>query len=196
MNDYSQVYEKWLSAKRVAKRNLPASLMKNLPEFWLQEYDRMTLRRTDIVQVTDHGFEYLFDIASWVQKEGSVRGGFVAEDRLVAAFGLTHANSLPRDSSRMRGWLGRTSDVFGKGYDKGHAMGHALGGGLDINLVPQRSATNRGGVFRQMESYGLENPGVFCFNRPLYQDNSWWPREIEYGVLKKDGTLWVERFPN
>ena len=80
-------------------------------------------------------------------------------------------------------------------------MGHALGGGVDISLFPQVAATHRGASaagrrFRAMERYALERPGNYCFARPLYAGFSDHPLRIEYGILRWDGTLWVESFCN
>ena len=47
-----------------------------------------------------------------------------------------------------------------------------------------------------METYCYENPGTFCFSRPIYTDGSSVPRLLEFGVLKDDGNLWVEVFDN
>jgi len=46
----------------------------------------------------------------------------------------------------------------------------------------------RGKVFRAMERHCSENPGTFCFSRPIYCDRSWHPCMIEYGLLTKEGT--------
>ena len=86
-------------------------------------------------------------------------------------------------------------------YDKGHFIAHSLGGGLEINIFPQLRDTNRGWsergkIFRAMETYCLQHPGTYCFSHPSYLGKSWHPAAIEYGVLKADGELWVERFEN
>lgn len=47
-----------------------------------------------------------------------------------------------------------------------------------------------------MEKYCREQEGTFCFSRPIYCDGSNVPRWLEFGVLKSDGTLWVEVFDN
>lgn len=53
-----------------------------------------------------------------------------------------------------------------------------------------------GKIYRQMERYCAEHPGTFCFNRALYNDNSNRPFAIEFGLLKQDLSLWVQRFEN
>jgi hypothetical protein len=172
-----------------------------LPELWCDAYRQMTPTPTHILQFADHGFEYLFDFSSELVSAGTVPEEKAVEDRVVAVFGRSNPGPEKRDASRMRGFLGASAEVFGENVDKGHFMGHALGGGLDVNLFPQRREINRGWskrgkVFRAMECYCAEHPGTFCFSRPLYDDRSWWPCTIEYGLLTEEGTWWVERFEN
>jgi hypothetical protein len=47
-----------------------------------------------------------------------------------------------------------------------------------------------------MERYCQEHPGTYFFCRPLYAGLSSHPAEIEFGVLKADGTLWLDNFKN
>src|ERR1019366_8678581 len=85
--------------------------------------------------------------------------------------------------------------------DRGHFLSHAAGGELDINLFPQRRELNRGWspqgkVFRQMERSVANNPGTFHFHRALYDDDTWIPCRLEYGVLENDLEWWITRFIN
>ncbi|MGQ0572141.1 MAG: hypothetical protein ACT4P5_21765 [Armatimonadota bacterium] len=85
--------------------------------------------------------------------------------------------------------------------DKGHFLGHASGGILDINLFPQRRALNRGWSsdgrqFRKMEQYVATHPGVFFYHRPLYDDETWIPHSLEYGVVLDESSWWVATFRN
>jgi len=41
-----------------------------------------------------------------------------------------------------------------------------------------------------------EHPGTYFFCRPLYAGLSSHPVEIEFGVLRADGTLWLNTFKN
>lgn len=83
-------------------------------------------------------------------------------------------------------------------------MAHSLGGavdGIEANVFVQRRDLNRGWsasgkLFREMEKYCAVHPGTFCFNRPFYRDNSARPAFLEFGVLKNNNELWVERFDN
>jgi hypothetical protein len=171
-----------------------AYLFAELPYQWCERYDAITPHQTEILQFTVDGFEFLFDLSTGTENNPS-------EERVVAAFGKSHTPIKERDSSRMKGFLGPSAKVFGDGFDKGHFIGHSLGGGLDVNLFPQRRDINRGWskrgkVFRAMEKYCADNPGTFCFSRPIYNDLTWRPHLLEYGLLNADGTLWVELFEN
>ena len=86
-------------------------------------------------------------------------------------------------------------------YDRGHFIAHSLGGGLYINIFPQPAVLNRGWsedgkLFRSMERYCKTHPGTYCFARALYAGQSAHPAVIEFGVLKVEGELWVNSFPN
>jgi len=70
-----------------------------------------------------------------------------------------------------------------------------------VNLFPQRLELNRGRSpegkkYRSMERYAAAHPGTFVFSRFWYTDPSWVPVSLEYGLLRPDGTFWVERFTN
>jgi hypothetical protein len=47
-----------------------------------------------------------------------------------------------------------------------------------------------------MEKYCFENPGTLCFSRPIYGDGSARPATLEFGVVRGNGKLWVEKFDN
>jgi hypothetical protein len=141
---------------------------------------------------------YLFDYYSALGEAGD---GAAVEDRLVCAFGISRRGLGKRNVSRQRGWVGPTEERFGADRDKGHYIPNALGGGLEINLFDQSRALNRGRsvpgrTYRSMERYCLDYPGTFFFNRPIYADGTARPAMLELGVLKSDGTLWIELFEN
>ena len=76
-------------------------------------------------------------------------------------------------------------------------MVYCIGGGQDVNVFSQERRLNRGRspqgkIYRQMETYCYEQPGTFCFSRPIYVDGLNIPRWLEFGLLKADQTLWVE----
>ena len=175
-------------------------LYDTLPDIWIDSYREMTSYETNVIKFSDNDFEFLFDFTSELEDNlGSVKG--INDDRVVVAYGKSKPRIDKRDANRMAGFLGQSTKVFKKNYDKGHYIGHSLGGGLDVNLFPQRKDINRGisprgKIFRKMETYCSKNIGAFCFTRPIYNDSSWYPSFIEYGILKSDGYLWVEIFEN
>ncbi len=196
-----------------------SELAERLPDLWCDAYARMPNSAVQIVQVHDHGYEFLFDLGA---------------ERVVAAFGRSSENPAKRDSARMSGFLGKTTsdrqqdelaaqlapkqrerrrhpasmsfrerffETHGDKFDRGHFMSHRQGGGLNINLYPQRADINQGrGTqgkhYRQMEKACVANQGVFCFSRPLYKDHTWVPDELEYGVIGGLGRIQVAVFPN
>jgi hypothetical protein len=123
------------------------------------------------------------------------------DDRVVAVWGLSKAEPAnTRDTGRMAGFLKRAwSDAY-PGRDRGHFFAHTMGGGTDINLFPQLASVNRGGEWRRMEQYAADNPGTFCFVRPIYEGTSWTPSSIEYGIFmlppQDPFKFWGNVFPN
>ena len=161
---------------------------------WHVTYCDTSNHSTCILSIPYQGCIFLYDQTS--------ANSCDVDDRLIAAYGWSVQNQKKRDASRIRGFLGGRIEIAGKGtFDKGHALSHAMGGGLDINLFPQRPDLNRGRseagkLYRRMERYAADHPGTFVFSRLLYNDKSWVPFLLEYGVLMPDGKLWVELFEN
>jgi hypothetical protein len=178
-----------------------ALLADELPYLWHDAYLELTLRLTNILRVTDNDFTYIFDWYSALEERGEVAPDAATEDRLVGACGFSRHAPTKRDASRQRGWVGPTEKHFGRDCDKGHFIPYALGGGLEINLFMQLRAVNRGwshagGLYRSMECYCQQHLGTFFFNRPFYADGTSRPAMLEFGIVKTDGQLWVERFEN
>lgn len=125
--------------------------------------------------------------------------------RIVAVQGFSAVVADPRDHARLRYHGTSLIREYGESphacpFDKGHFMGHKLGGQIDNGIFAQRRDVNRGwgehkGFFK-MERYAQSNPGTFVFCRPIYGDGSSCPYFIEYGILRTDGTWWVQVFPN
>lgn len=199
--NYEINYNKILSElSTISIENVIRILWEKLPDVWCEKYSEMTITETNILQFTDNGFEYLFDFQSELVAQ-DIANNKVNEDRVVVVFGMSQPSSKKRDKNRMKGFVGPSSEVFGNNYDKGHFIGHAFGGGLDVNLFPQLRDINqglsaRGKVFKSMETYCSENPGTFCFNRPIYCNHSWRPCMIEFGILTNEMNFWVETFEN
>lgn len=166
---------------------------------WCDKYLLTAAPSACLLRLTDCGYEYIFDHAS--SSLASV-GKNAPADRIVVVFGRSLPTTEARDASRMKGFIGRSSEL-GDNTDKGHFMSHGSGGGLDINLYPQRRDFNqrrksnpRSYVYHEMEKYTRENRGTFYFNRPIYTDLGWRPSVIEFGIVRPDASLWIERFDN
>ena len=168
-----------------------------MPTIWCDAYRRMTAQLPQLLTVTDGGYQYIFDLVA----TGS---GSQAHDRVVVCWGRAHAPQGNRDADRMSGFIGSSASLDANTLrDKGHMMSHGTGGGLDINLYPQRRDLNQrrksnpaSYVYAAMEKYTREHQDIFYFNRLLYNDHTWIPRWIEFGLVKLDGSLWVEVFDN
>jgi hypothetical protein len=194
-------YNAIIDAAPVDQSQRAAFLAKELPFRWRDAYVDAATRPTNVLRVDDEGFAYLFDWYSHNVDEAVNAADLANEDRLVAAFGFSRAGETKRNVTRQRGWIGPTDEHLGRDCDKGHFVPHSLGGGLEINLFIQRRDLNRGWsaagkVYRAMESYCLEHPGTFFFNRPIYADGTAQPALLELGLLKAEGQLWIERFEN
>lgn len=181
--------------------NLVAFLQDHLPFAWRGVYAKTVKHETNLVRFRFRTFEYICDVYSELELKGAVPYNQTIEDRVVAVLGASARAEEGRDASRMRGWIGPTEEFVGSERDKGHFMAHCIGGGLDVNVFSQERRLNRGWssqgkIYRQMETYCYEQPGTFCFSRPIYADGSNVPRWLEFGLLKTDETLWVEVFDN
>jgi hypothetical protein len=130
-----------------AGRPLSEALADWLVPHWSEAYGALG-GSSEIVEVTEGRFTYLFDIAA---------------ERAIAAYGVTQATQpSPRDKSRIAGFPSSEAR-----YQKGHLIAHRLGGGLDVNLFHQLGAANIG-PFRRLEAEAAENPDSFYFVRLLY----------------------------
>ena len=162
---------------------------------WIDRYHRMCDGPTNVLEVPLNGFTYLFDFCSELIDAGELPAD-ARDDRTLGAYGLSLTPAAARDSSRIRGFPG--SDERG---DRGHLAAHAAGGGLDINVFHQDAYLNRGWSpagkrYREMERYCAQNRGTFFFSRLIYADATARPAEIEFGIRKRDRTLWTEIFAN
>jgi len=180
-------------------------LREELPYVCRDEYVRMMpSRMTNICLITRGSFEYLFDDYATLEATGAVETDAVTESRVVAVVGTSEPNLKKRDDYRLRGWVGRTEATFGKQWDKGHFIAHSIGGAVDgweLNVYLQLRSLNRGWSeagrrYREMEKYCAANAGVLCWNRPIYTDPSAKPAQIEFGIVRTAGDLWIEVFDN
>lgn len=201
-SEYVIDYGALLSAARAESgANIVLFLSEKLPFKWRDVYTATVEHQTNLVRFRFRTFEYICDIYSELEVTGAVPYDQTIEDRVVAVLGTSARAEERRDASRSRGWVGPTEEFLGTERDKGHYMAHCIGGGLDVNVFSQERRLNRGWspqgkIYRQMETYCYEQPGTFCFSRPIYADGSSVPRWLEFGLLKADQTLWVEIFDN
>ena len=170
-------------------------------------YVELTPRRTDIVRIKQGPFEYVYDDYASLEAQGLVPRHPTMEARLVVAVGRSAPRKPKRDDARLRGWSGPSvRNTYGPGWDRGHFIAYCMGGvvdGFEVNVFIQRTSLNRGwkshprgSAYRKMEDYCATNTGTFCFSRPVYCDETAKPTFIDFGILKPDGTLWVETFDN
>ena len=180
-------------------------LRMELPQLWLEAYAAMAPHRTlNIGIVPRQTFDYIYDDQDTLVAMGAIPDELNLESRLVAVIGSSAPDVRHRDDSRLRGWLGATEETFGKAWDKGHFIAHSFGGavaGSELNVFVQRRDLNRGWSaagkrYRSMEIYCAEHPEILCWSRPIYTDDSAMPLQIEFGVLRNGGELWVETFEN
>ena len=137
---------------------------------------------------------YLFDAAP------TMDGLDVGDDRVVAVWGRSRRAAGPRDRSRQAGFIPNPPTWSHAGRDRGHFVAHAAGGGMDMNFFPQaaglnRGTTRQGRVWKAMERHAIDHPGMPLFLRPAYDDVTWVPASIDFGLLV-DGRLRCERFSN
>jgi hypothetical protein len=170
---------------------------------WCELYRQMTPAQNCIDIIQWDTFNYAYDNPCTIRHHEFVWNQDV-EDRAVVVYGISRPVKEKRDKYRMSGPRGERE--WGEGtdgyhYDRGHFIAHSFGGQADVGLFPQRRDINqgrspRGRVYRSMERYCRDTPGVFCFARPIYLDKSDHPFYLEFGVLRPDLTFWVELFEN
>lgn len=167
-----------------------------LPHSWLSSYKDMSGRKVNVYLLNYWPFTCMFDLIE--EKDSQF------DSRVVCIFGRSAPTKVHRDDFRLRRLLGSTEKNFGSRKDKGHFIGHSFGGrvlGTEANVFIQRRDLNRGWsadgrLFRRMEGYCATFTGTFCFSRPLYSDDSAYPSFLEFGIIRHDGSIWVECFNN
>jgi hypothetical protein len=181
--------------------DLSLFLRKDLPSKWCELYTFAVGRPTNIIRFQHRTFEYSYDLYSGIGAMGEVPYDQTVEDRVVAVFGTSADPEESQTGRHGRSWLGEQNDLIGANRDKGHFIARCIGGGFNLNVFSQDRHLNRGWssqgkTYREMERHCQDHPGTFCFSRPIYADGSSVPRWIEFGILKKDESLWVEVFDN
>ncbi|NVJ90393.1 MAG: hypothetical protein HWE34_01975 [Methylocystaceae bacterium] len=157
---------------------------KNRVNAWCAAY-KATHGNSDIHEIHIDSAVFLFDLYF---------------ERVVLAYAISTPPLMKRDTNRMRGFpnVNASTTFFA---DKGHFLGHASGGQLDMNLFPHRRELNRGWSqegkkFREMERFVEKNNNTFFFHHPLYDDLTWVPNQLEYGVLMESTNWWEDCFQN
>lgn len=161
-------------------------------DLWCSDYRAEFGRDVDIVEVNLGSSVFVFDRTY---------------ERVLLAYGVATPPVGTRDNRRMRRFpdvnVGVRANLGDDAFvaDRGHFLAHGAGGDLDINLFPQRRELNRGWSsegksFRRMEAYIASRPGSFHAHRALYDDATWIPSRLEYGILVDDQRWWIGRFAN
>lgn len=169
---------------------------------WIKEY-KISNEKFGIITLQNFfGFAFIIDDGNQVVEVSAPKE--ILESRVVGVFGISNTNIKGSNRKMMRKWIGKTSEIFsfyGDNYDKGHFIAHGFGGPIDVNLFPQRRDINRGWsnegkIYRSMEKYVAANPGTFVFSRPIYNDLSFCPAQIEFGYCTADLKFHIQQFPN
>ena len=189
------------SARAGSIYELIADLRLRLPRLWQRAYKAAASHTPNIVHAEYGTFDYICDSYSGLEAMGEVAIDQRVRDRIVGVLGMSLPMRRRRRGSLPKDWVEHPEEVDSSGRDKGHFIAHAIGGGLDMNVFSQARDLNRGlseqgKVYRLMERYCYENAGTFCFSRPVYDDATSIPRWVEFGLLRDDGSLWVEVFEN
>lgn len=188
-------------ARSEGSADITLFLQESLSLSWCDAYAKAGAHQANLLRFRVGGFEYICDVYSDLEANGEVAYDQTVQDRVVAAFGISGATQ-PRKTRRSSRWIDPSEQAAITERDHGHLIAHCIGGsGLGLNVFSQDRKLNRGRseqgkLYRQMERYCQEQPGTFCFSRPIYVDGSSVPRWLEFGLLKNDQTLWVEVFEN
>jgi hypothetical protein len=189
------------SARAETVPALVGFLRKQLPVKWIEAYAAKTSHVVNVVKLKRGTFEYYCDLYSGLEALGEVPFDQRIRDRVIGILGTSAPRRGPRRGSLRNGCLDLPEELVHSPRDKGHFIAHSIGGGLDVNVFLQDRKLNRGlseagRLYREMERYCLMNPGTFCFSRPVYADTTSVPRWLEFGLIKQDGSYWVEVFDN
>ena len=192
--DVDPDYEQLADAHRASAETWEQFIRTALLEPWLQAYRAATPWQADVVEIAQAALTYLFDAAPTM--DGLDEG----DDRVVAVWGRSTPAEGPRDRGRQAGFIRNPASWSHRGRDRGHFVAHAAGGGMDMNFFPQaaglnRGTTRQGAVWKAMERHAIEHPGTPLFVRPVYEDVTWVPACLDFGLLV-EGRLRCERFQN
>jgi hypothetical protein len=197
MIDYSRI---------VPENNLKSipAVMKFFVDFvadvWIDLYIDRAGYSDDITLQYYYKYAYIFDDTSTALQNGYHE---YSQPRVLGAFGISHGEVDKKNRKIMRRHPNASvagTKLSGLAYDNGHFMSHLSGGSIDLNLFPQRRDVNRGWSewrrYRDMERFVCNNPGTFAFSRPIYDDLTIVPSQLEYGYYDLDLNVHFETFPN
>ncbi len=189
------------SARTEGISSLVRFLREHLPVKWIEVYSVTASHVVNVVKLKRGTFEYYCDLYSGLEELGEVPFDQRLRDRVIGVLGTSAPRRGPRRGSLQNGCLDLPEELAHSPRDKGHFIAHSIGGGLDVNVFLQDRRLNRGlseagKLYREMEKYCLMNPGTFCFSRPIYADTASVPHWLEFGLIKQDGSHWVEVFEN
>ena len=165
-------------------------------------YTRLVARPVCLEEFRHGTFLYGFDYYSHLEQKEAVPLSDTIDDRVIIAIGSSAPPQDKKETDKRRNaWIGLTGRRFGPQYDKGHFFARTIGGTTEVNLFPQRRDLNRGWsdagkIFVEMEKYCRAHLGTLCFHRPIYLDETLRPTAFDFGVLKRDGELWIAHFDN
>jgi hypothetical protein len=196
---YAIKYDEVMSEARERGANLAQVLQQRLPSIWREAYLSTITHEPNLVRFRHRTFEYICDLYSQLEMTGSVPYDQTIVDRVIGVLGMSSRALEKADKSRTT--IELSDELACTLRDQGHFMARSIGGGFEANLFSQDRLLNRGWspqgrIYRRMENYCGEQEGTFCFSRPIYSDGSNVPCWLEFGVLKRDETLWVEVFDN
>jgi len=147
----------------------------------------MTARQVQLDCIEYNGYRYNYDNYNNFEIHGVVPYSETHEDRIMGVIGKsgTALSTAKKASNWLKGLIGGTEARWGPQFDKGHYIARAIGGGEQLNIFPQRRDLNRGRsaaghLFREMEKYCVRNPGILCFHRPIYLDESAQPVALNF----------------
>jgi len=174
-----------------------------ISSYWIKKYTDAFPKHGEISLQNFFGFAFLIDHV-WPDVQEADSNNELPETRVISFFGISNTNIVKENRSRMKKGWGKTSQAFstfGVDFDKGHFIAHGFGGPVDVNIFPQRRDINRGWsdegkLYRKMEKFVAANPGTFVFSRPVYNDLTICPYQLEYGYFDKDLELTIQTFPN
>jgi hypothetical protein len=128
-------------------------------------------------------------------------------ERVVVAYGLSQRPVHARDANRMRGFPTSMSEWRRSSVSQPStstavtsSVTHREDASTSIFFRIAASSTEGGHRTARVSegwSGGSANTKKrFNFHRPAYDDQSWIPAALEYGVLRDGSEWWIETFPN